>query len=259
MGSDGERATQRPTARRSRSSQRSRRTTWVCLRGLRDLRGLRGCSRRRVQRSAGAGRAGRSSAATPRLTGVAADVPATLSLKWTYEAGESDRVVGGDRRRRRLRRRRRNGELLAIDLETGKLRWKYATGQPARRVVAGRRRRRWSTSAICRASCTPSTRRTARSAWTFKTDSEVKSSPVIVGERVADRIVRHASLRARPAHRQARLEAARPTGRSTRRRRCVNGIVYFGGCDERFRAVRADRRQGAVRDAARRQHRRRRR
>src|SRR3954470_16542066 len=62
-----------------------------------------------------------------RLTGVAAELPATLSLKWTYEGGESfessaaivDGVVyiGAG-----------NGDLLAIDLESGKLRWKYATG-----------------------------------------------------------------------------------------------------------------------------------
>ena len=34
-----------------------------------------------------------------------------------------------------------------------------------------------------------------------------------------------------------------------------NGVVYIGGCDEQFRAVRARRRQGAVRDPARLQHR----
>src|SRR5258706_5495496 len=62
------------------------------------------------------------------LTGVAAMAPpATLALKWTYEAGESiessaavvDGVVyvGSTK-----------GELIALDLETGRLRWKYETG-----------------------------------------------------------------------------------------------------------------------------------
>src|SRR6185295_16792461 len=64
----------------------------------------------------------------PRLTGVApSEVPATLSLKWTYQGGESfesspaiaDGVVYAGAG---------NGDLLAIDLASGKLRWKYATG-----------------------------------------------------------------------------------------------------------------------------------
>src|ERR671913_44103 len=63
-----------------------------------------------------------------RLSGTAAaDLPAALSLKWTYEAGETiessaaiaDGVVYAGAG---------SGELLAIDLATGKLRWKYATG-----------------------------------------------------------------------------------------------------------------------------------
>src|SRR4029079_5848544 len=60
----------------------------------------------------------------PRLTGVApSEVPATLSIKWTYEGGESfesspaiaDGVVYAGAG---------NGDLLAIDLASGKLRWK---------------------------------------------------------------------------------------------------------------------------------------
>src|ERR1051325_7708580 len=60
---------------------------------------------------------------SPRLTGIAGEVPAAPALKWTYEAGETiessaaiaDGVVyvgAGD------------GNLLAIDLVSGKLRWK---------------------------------------------------------------------------------------------------------------------------------------
>src|SRR5258705_3297436 len=66
--------------------------------------------------------------ANARLTGIAAsEVPAALSLKWTYQAGETiessaaiaDGIVyvGAG-----------SGDLLAIDLASGKLRWKYATG-----------------------------------------------------------------------------------------------------------------------------------
>src|SRR6476620_8751531 len=63
-----------------------------------------------------------------RLTGVAPGaLPDKLTLKWTYEAGdiiessaaiaEGTVYVGAG-----------TGDLLAIDLDTGKLRWKYATG-----------------------------------------------------------------------------------------------------------------------------------
>jgi outer membrane protein assembly factor BamB len=63
-----------------------------------------------------------------RLSGIAAQPPAdTLTLRWTYDAPEgiessaaiADGVVyvGAS-----------NGDLLAIDLESGKLRWKYSTG-----------------------------------------------------------------------------------------------------------------------------------
>src|SRR5205814_10015086 len=63
-----------------------------------------------------------------QLTGVAATAPpATLSLKWTYDAGDAIEssaalahgavYVGST-----------NGDLIALDLETGALRWKYETG-----------------------------------------------------------------------------------------------------------------------------------
>src|SRR5436309_1158765 len=63
----------------------------------------------------------------PRLTGIAsADVPATLSLKWTYQAGEtiesSASIVDGA-----VYVGAGNGDLLSIDLASGKLRWKYGT------------------------------------------------------------------------------------------------------------------------------------
>src|SRR5262245_10977366 len=65
----------------------------------------------------------------PHLTGVApAALPDTLRLKWTYEAGESIEssaaIVDGT-----VYVGSSKGELIAIDLETGKLRWKYTTGE----------------------------------------------------------------------------------------------------------------------------------
>src|SRR5438552_8071895 len=61
----------------------------------------------------------------PQLTGVASTtVPATLSLLWTYEAGdsiESSAAISGGV----VYVGAQSGNLLAIDLGTGKLRWKY--------------------------------------------------------------------------------------------------------------------------------------
>src|SRR5258705_8028214 len=65
---------------------------------------------------------------TARLSGATtAAPPATLALKWTYEAGESVEssaaIVDGA-----VYVGSTKGELLALGLETGKVPWKYPTG-----------------------------------------------------------------------------------------------------------------------------------
>ena len=90
----------------------------------------------------------------PQLTGVATgSVPANLKLLWSFDAGESIEssaaISGGT-----VYVGSQSKELLAIDLETGKLRWKYRAAMPS-----GNRRRplltassMWATSPEC---CTP--------------------------------------------------------------------------------------------------------
>src|SRR5258706_11515766 len=110
----------------------------------------------------------------PRLTGIGPELPATLSLKWTYEGGEviesspaiADGVVYAGAG---------NGDLLAIDLDTGKLRWKYSTGNligESSPAVGGGLVYIGDLSGILHAVHTKDGSR----AWTFKTGSEVKSS-----------------------------------------------------------------------------------
>ena len=65
-----------------------------------------------------------------RLTGIAASAPpAAPAVRWTYEAGEaidsSPAIADGT-----VYVATSNGDLVAIDLASGKLRWKYATGGP---------------------------------------------------------------------------------------------------------------------------------
>src|SRR6185437_9586898 len=116
-----------------------------------------------------------------QLTGVAGEgLPEKLALKWTYETGDiiesSAAIADGT-----VYVGAGTGDLLAIDLETGKLRWKYSTGSqigessPAvgnGRVFIG------DLEGVVHAVDA----RTGSRVWTFKTGGEVKSSPVLVGD-----------------------------------------------------------------------------
>ena len=174
-----------------------------------------------------------------RLTGVAATAPpATLSLKWTYEAGESIEssaaivdgavYVGSSK-----------GELLALDLDTGKLRWKYATGpstsigesSPAvsdGTVFVG------DLAGVLHAVSAGDGKRV----WTFATEGEVKSSPVVVDDLVliGSYDTRLYALDRRTGKVRWTLQTDGPVHATPA---VVNGVIYIAGCDERFRAVRA--------------------
>ena len=98
----------------------------------------------------------------PHLTGVAPTAaPRTLKLLWTYEAGESIEssaaIAGGT-----VYVGVESGDLLAIDLQTGKLRWRYR----AVRMASANRHRpfttAWSISATSRGCSMRSAPRTAK-------------------------------------------------------------------------------------------------
>ena len=119
---------------------------------------------------------------SPRQTGVSASAPpADAQAALDLRRRRDRRVVGGDRRRRGLCRRRRRRSARA---RSGHRRaaLEVRDRQPDRRVVAGGRRAASSTSAISAASCTRSTRADGKRLWTFKTGSEIKSSPVVVND-----------------------------------------------------------------------------
>ena len=247
----------RPRSRRSRSSTKTCRGLLLrssCSRWSSCRVALVGAS------APGAGRSwpqfrGNAAADRRRRRRAARHADAEVDLR----GRRGDRVVGGDRRRRRLRRRRRTAICSRIDLATGKLRWKYATGgligesSPAVGGGAGvhRRSRRHRPR-----------RATSRDGTPAVDVQDRRRGQVVAGagrRPGADRLVRHAPLRARAPHRQAALEAAdrRPGARDAGGRQTAS--IYIAGCDEQFRARPRRRRQGAVRDSARRLHRARRR
>src|SRR6185295_1476799 len=122
---------------------------------------------------------------TARLSGVAAAAPpAALTLKWTYDAGESvessSAIVDGA-----VYVGSTKGELLALDLETGKLRWKYATGAngligESSPAVADGTVFVGDLAGIVHAVSAADGKRL----WTFTTDGEVKSSAAVVDDLV---------------------------------------------------------------------------
>jgi eukaryotic-like serine/threonine-protein kinase len=118
---------------------------------------------------------------TPRLAGVsAAALPATLKLLWTYEAGDpidsSAAIVNGV-----VYVGAGNGDLLALDLASGKLRWKYTTGN-----LIGESSPTVGSDAVYVGDLGGLVHAVnvsdGKPLWTFKTGAEIKSSPVLVND-----------------------------------------------------------------------------
>ena len=219
----------------------TRRARWLVLVVLRS----RG-SRSGAPRSGSPADAGRSSAATPQLTGVvggdaAGHAEAALDLR----GRRRHRVVGGDRRRR------------------------VYVGVGDRRAAS----RSTSPTASCSGSTRPSTdgigesspavagglvyigdlagvvhavrRRDGKAAWTFKTGGEIKSSPVVAGDLVL--IGSYDSTSTRSTRRTGKLRWKLQTdGYVHATPAVVDGVAYIAGCDEIFRGDPRRRRQGGA-------------
>ncbi len=105
---------------------------------------------------------------------------------------------------------------------------------------ANRRRRsraESSTSAISRASVHAVQAATGKAAWTFKTDGEIKSSPVVSGDRVLIGSYDSNLYALGAKDREARLEGADRRLRA-RHAAVVDGVAYIAGCDEILRGIR---------------------
>ena len=173
---------------------------------------------------------------TPALTGVSASSPpATPKVLWSYEAGEAiessaaiadGTVVVGVA----------SGELVALDLETGKVRWKHAVelgiGESSPAVAAGLVFV-GDLSGVLHAVQAAD----GKPAWTFKTGSEIKSSPVIAGDRVLVGSY-DGHLYALAIKDGALLWKLKTDNYVHGTPAVSDGIAYFAGCDEVFHGVR---------------------
>jgi eukaryotic-like serine/threonine-protein kinase len=170
------------------------------------------------------------------LTGVSQSaVPDTLKALWTYEAGDmiesSAAIVGGT-----VFVGSQKGELVALNLENGAVYWKYSTGAPI-----GESSPAYSSGVVyigdlegvVHAVNAPDGKRL----WTFKSGNEVKSSPVVVGDRLLigsyDQHLYCLSTRNGSVIWKFKTEGPVHSTPSI-----SGGLAFIAGCDEVFRAIR---------------------
>src|SRR5262245_29492362 len=172
----------------------------------------------------------------PQLTGVAgAPLPTTLKLLWTYEAAEgfesSAAISDGT-----VYVGVQNADVLAVDLQTGKLKWKYKAkdgiGESSPAVHDG-------TVYIGDLSGLFHAIRAGdgKVLWTYQTGSEIKSSPVVAGDRVL--IDSYDGNLYCLSTRDGKLLWKFTTSNYVHTNRVIaNGFAYVAGCDEIFRGIR---------------------
>ncbi len=115
-------------------------------------------------------------------TGVSPSAPpAELKMLWTFDAGDiiesSAAIAGGV-----VFVGTGKSELIAVDLQSGKLKWSYKTTEAVTEsspAVSGGLVYIGDQAGVFHAV----NANTGTGAWSFKTEGEIKSSPVIVGDR----------------------------------------------------------------------------
>jgi outer membrane protein assembly factor BamB len=156
-------------------------------------------------------------------------------LLWTYEAEEviesSAAIVDGT-----VYVGVGTGDLLALDLATGKLRWAYRASDmigESSPAVAGGRVFIGDLSGVVHGVDASS----GRGLWTFETDGEIKSSPVTLGDHVLvgsyDGFLY--ALDSETGELAWKIETQGPIHATAS---VWKGIAYVAGCDEMFRGIR---------------------
>ncbi len=174
--------------------------------------------------------------ANQNLTGVAASaVPDNLKLMWTYDAGESIEssaaiadgtvYVGAS-----------TGDLLAVDIYSGKLKWKYKTkdmileSSPA---VSGGMVFVGDQVGVFHAVNAA----TGKGVWSYATGAEIKCSPVIVGDKVLIGSY-DGSLYCFQMRDGKTVWRFKTDNYVHGTPSVVDGVAYFAGCDEIFHGIR---------------------
>jgi outer membrane protein assembly factor BamB len=171
-----------------------------------------------------------------QLSGVSASaLPDRLTLLWTYEAEEviesSAAIVDGT-----VYVGVGTGDLLALDLATGKLRWAYRAsdmiGESSPAVATGRVYIGDLSGVVHGVDAS-----SGRGLWTFETDGEIKSSPVVLGDHVLvgsyDGFLY--ALDSETGELAWKVETQGPIHATAS---VWKGIAYVAGCDEMFRGIR---------------------
>jgi outer membrane protein assembly factor BamB len=171
-----------------------------------------------------------------RLSGVSqSDVPQTLKHLWTYEAGDSIEssaaIVGST-----VFVGSQKGELAALNLDNGAVFWKYTIDSPI-----GESSPAYSNGVVyvgdlggwlhaVNAS-------TGKKIWAFKAGNEIKSSPVVFGDRVLigsyDQNLYCVSTRT-----GAQIWKFKTNGPVHSTPSIAGDLAFIAGCDEFFHAVR---------------------
>lgn len=171
-----------------------------------------------------------------RLSGVSdATVPSQLKLLWTFEAGEpiesSAAIVGGT-----VFVGTQKNELLALSLENGSVYWRYQIDAPigesspafSRGVVYVGDLNGWLHAVNST---------NGKKIWAFKTGTEIKSSPVVVGDQVLigsyDENLYCVSTRD-----GSQVWKFKTNGPVHSTPSVSDGVAFIAGCDELFRAIR---------------------
>jgi eukaryotic-like serine/threonine-protein kinase len=170
------------------------------------------------------------------LTGVSlGNVPNSLKQIWTYDAGDSIEssaaIVGGT-----VFVGSQKGELTALSLDNGAVYWKYKIDSPI-----GESSPAYSNGVVYvgdlggwlhAVNATD-----GKKIWAFKAGNEIKSSPVVVGDRVLigsyDQHLYCVSTR-----NGSLLWKVRTNGPVHATPSVAGGVAFIAGCDELFRAIR---------------------
>ena len=171
-----------------------------------------------------------------QLTGVASgSLPANLKLIWTYDAGEginSSAAIAGEV----VYVGSRSKDLLAIDLQTGKLKWKNRGNDAideSSPTVSGGIVYVGDVGGALHAVDAAS----GKSLWTFQSEAEIRSSPVVSGDRLL--IGSYDGSLYCLSRRDGKLLWKVPTDNYVHSTPAIrDGVAYFSGCDENIHGIR---------------------